>query len=142
MPATVRVVPVRNHRDFQHFLKLPWRFPVLHSLLEYDLVGFQTVRDRRNFLDCVRLLLPEAKISGKGTVVRVDGKDVVPEVHAVLDRMAALSDQVRSGSWKGFTGKRIRNVINIGIGGSDLGPVMAYEALKHYSDRAMTFRFV
>src|SRR5262249_7541353 len=89
-----------------------------------------------------RAVLHTALRAPKGTVVRVDGKDVVPEVHAVLDRMAAFSDQVRSGSWKGFTGKRIRNVINIGIGGSDLGPVMAYEALRFYSDRAMTFRFV
>jgi glucose-6-phosphate isomerase len=72
----------------------------------------------------------------------VDGKNVVPEVHAVLDRMADFSNRVRSGEWKGHTGKRIRNVINIGIGGSDLGPVMAYEALKHYSQRDMTFRFV
>ena len=72
----------------------------------------------------------------------VDGENVVPEVHAVLDKMADFSNRVRSGEWKGHTGKRIRNVINIGIGGSDLGPVMAYEALKHYSDRAMTFRFV
>src|SRR5438105_1705241 len=72
----------------------------------------------------------------------VDGKDVVPEVHAVLDRMAAFADRVRGGAWKGHTGKRIRAVVNIGIGGSDLGPVMAYEALKHYSDRALSFRFV
>ena len=72
----------------------------------------------------------------------IDGVDVVPDVHAVLDRMAAFSSQVRSGEWKGFTGKRLRNVINIGIGGSDLGPVMAYEALRHYSQRDMTFRFV
>jgi len=71
-----------------------------------------------------------------------DGRNVVPEVHAVLNKMASFADQVRSGAWKGHTGKRIRNVINIGIGGSDLGPVMAYEALKHYSARAMTFRFV
>jgi glucose-6-phosphate isomerase len=67
---------------------------------------------------------------------------VVPEVHAVLDKMAEFSERVRSGAWKGHTGKRIRNVINIGIGGSDLGPVMAYEALKHYAERSMTFRFV
>jgi glucose-6-phosphate isomerase len=72
----------------------------------------------------------------------VDGVDVVKEVHEVLDRMAAFSERVRSGEWKGHTGKAIRNVINIGIGGSDLGPVMAYEALKHYSRRDMTFRFV
>ncbi|HXG25161.1 MAG TPA: glucose-6-phosphate isomerase, partial [Chthonomonadales bacterium] len=72
----------------------------------------------------------------------VDGKDVVPEVHAVLDKMAGFAEQVRSGQWTGHTGKRIRNVLNIGIGGSDLGPMMAYEALKHYSKRDMTFRFV
>lgn len=72
----------------------------------------------------------------------VDGKDVVPEVHDVLDRMAAFSERVRSGEWVGHTGKRIRNVVNIGIGGSDLGPAMAYEALKDYSDRDLTFRFV
>ena len=72
----------------------------------------------------------------------MDGENVVPQVHAVLDRMADFSNRVRGGEWKGHTGKRIRNVINIGIGGSDLGPFMAYEALKHYSDRGMTFRFV
>jgi len=77
-----------------------------------------------------------------GATILVDGKNVVPEVHAVLDRMAAFSDRVRSGAWKGHTGKRIKNIVNIGIGGSDLGPVMAYEALKHYSDRGLTFRFV
>ena len=72
----------------------------------------------------------------------VDGENMVPEVHAVLDRMAGFADRVRSAEWKGHTGKRIRNVINVGIGGSDLGPVMAYEALKYYTDRSMTFRFV
>src|SRR4051794_26967531 len=72
----------------------------------------------------------------------VDGEDVVKQVHEVLDRMGAFAERVRSGEWKGHTGKRIRNVINIGIGGSDLGPVMAYEALRHYSDRDRTFRFV
>ncbi|MGA2412524.1 MAG: glucose-6-phosphate isomerase, partial [Candidatus Binataceae bacterium] len=72
----------------------------------------------------------------------VDGKDVVPEVHAVLDRMAAFANRVRSGQWVGHTGKRIRNVINIGIGGSDLGPVMAYKALRYYSNRDLTVRFV
>ena len=74
--------------------------------------------------------------------IRVDGRNVVPDVHEVLDRMADFADRLRSGDWKGHTGKRIRNVVNIGIGGSDLGPVMAYEALKHYSERSMTFRFV
>jgi glucose-6-phosphate isomerase len=78
----------------------------------------------------------------KGTSIVVDGENVAPQVHAVLDKMASFSDRVRGGAWKGHTGKRIRNVVNIGIGGSDLGPVMAYEALKHYSDRTMTFRFV
>ena len=72
----------------------------------------------------------------------VDGQNVVPEVHAVLDKMAAFANRVRSGQWKGYTGKRIRNIVNIGIGGSDLGPHMAYEALKYYSDRNLTCRFV
>src|ERR1019366_2054457 len=72
----------------------------------------------------------------------MDGENVVPKVHEVLDRMTEFANRVRSGSWKGHTGKRIRNVINIGIGGSDLGPVMAYEALRHYSQRDLTFRFV
>ena len=89
-----------------------------------------------------RAVLHVALRAPKDESILVDRKDVVPEVHAVLDRMAAFSNRVRSGEWKGQTGKRIRNVINIGIGGSDLGPVMAYEALKHYSDRSMTFRFV
>jgi glucose-6-phosphate isomerase len=78
----------------------------------------------------------------KGSTLVVDGVDVVPQVHEVLDRMAAFADRVRSGEWKGHTGKPIRNVVNIGIGGSDLGPVMAYEALKAYSRRDLTFRFV
>src|SRR5437870_5952822 len=78
----------------------------------------------------------------RGASILVDGKDVVPEVHSVLDKMANFSDRVRSGAWKGHTGKRIRNVVNIGIGGSDLGPVMAYEAPKHYRERDLTFRFV
>jgi glucose-6-phosphate isomerase len=89
-----------------------------------------------------RAVLHVALRAPKGESIFVDGEDVVPQVHQVLDRMAAFSKRVRSGEWKGHTGKRIRNVINIGIGGSDLGPVMAYEALKHYSDRSMTFRFV
>jgi glucose-6-phosphate isomerase len=89
-----------------------------------------------------RAVLHVALRAPKGEVIKVDGKDVVPGVHAVLDKMSAFCDRVRSGEWKGQTGKRIRNVINIGIGGSDLGPVMAYEALRHYSQRDMTFRFV
>ena len=89
-----------------------------------------------------RAALHVALRAPRGASIAVDGADVVPDVHAVLDAMAAFSDRLRSGAWKGHTGKRIRNVVNIGIGGSDLGPVMAYEALKHYSDRSMSFRFV
>jgi len=89
-----------------------------------------------------RAVLHVALRAPKGESIVVDGEDVVPGVHEVLDKMSAFSDRVRSGAWKGHTGKRIRNVINIGIGGSDLGPVMAYEALKYYSDRSMVFRFV
>src|SRR5438552_17023979 len=89
-----------------------------------------------------RAVLHVALRAARGTSIIVDGKDVVPEVHGVLGAMADFSNRVRNGTWKGHTGKRIRNVVNIGIGGSDLGPVMAYEALRHYSERAMTFRFV
>lgn len=89
-----------------------------------------------------RAVLHVALRAPKGASIVVDGENVVPAVHLVLDKMADFCDRVRSGAWKGHTGKRIRNVINIGIGGSDLGPVMAYEALKRYSERTMTFRFV
>jgi len=89
-----------------------------------------------------RAVLHTALRAPREETILVDGVNVVPDVHAVLDKMSAFSDRIRGGAWKGHTGKRIRTVVNIGIGGSDLGPVMAYEALKHYSDRAMTFRFV
>ncbi len=89
-----------------------------------------------------RAVLHVALRAPKGASIVADGKNVVPEVHAVLDKMAEFTARVRSGQWRGHSGKRIRNVVNIGIGGSDLGPVMAYEALKYYSDRAMTYRFV
>lgn len=89
-----------------------------------------------------RAVLHTALRAPKDAVINVDGKNVVPEVQEVLDKMAGFASRVRSGEWKGSTGKRIRNVVNIGIGGSDLGPVMAYEALRHYSDRSLTFRFV
>jgi glucose-6-phosphate isomerase len=89
-----------------------------------------------------RAVLHVALRAPKGTKILVDGKDVVPDVHAVLDRMADFANRVRSGAWKGFTGKRIRSVVNVGIGGSDLGPVMAYEALRHYTQRDLTFRYV
>ena len=89
-----------------------------------------------------RAVLHTALRAPKDATFLVDGKNVVPEIHAVLDKMAEFSNRIRSGAWTGHTGKRMRNLINIGIGGSDLGPVMAYEALKHYSQRDMTFRFV
>ena len=89
-----------------------------------------------------RAVLHTALRAPRDATIVVDGENVVPKVHAVLDRMANFANRLRSGEWKGHTGKRIRNVVNVGIGGSDLGPVMAYEALKHYSDRAMIFRFV
>jgi glucose-6-phosphate isomerase len=89
-----------------------------------------------------RAVLHIALRAPRGASIIVEGRNVVPEVHTVLDKMAGFSQSVRSGQWLGHTGKRMRNIINIGIGGSDLGPVMAYEALKHYSDRNLTFRFV
>ena len=89
-----------------------------------------------------RAVLHVALRAPKGAIIEVDGKNVVPEVHAVLKKMADFANRIRNAEWKGYTGKRIQNVINVGIGGSDLGPVMAYEALKHYSDRALNFRFV
>src|SRR3984957_9529815 len=89
-----------------------------------------------------RAVLHVALRAPKGEKIVVDGEDVVPAVHEVLDKMSAFSNRIRSGDWKGHTGKRIKNIINIGIGGSDLGPVMAYEALKYYSDRKLVFRFV
>jgi glucose-6-phosphate isomerase len=89
-----------------------------------------------------RAVLHTALRAPRRASVMVDGENVVPKVHAVLDQMADFANRVRGGQWKGHTGKRIRNVVNIGIGGSDLGPVMAYEALKAYSERSMTFRFV
>ena len=89
-----------------------------------------------------RAVLHTALRAPRDATILVEGKNVVPEVHAVLDKMADFSNRVRSGAWLGFNGKRIKNVVNVGIGGSDLGPVMAYEALKHYSERGLTFRFV
>ena len=89
-----------------------------------------------------RAVLHVALRAPKGESIVLDGEDVVPAVHTVLDKMSDFAERVRSGAWKGHTGKKIRNVVNIGIGGSDLGPVMAYEALKHYSQRDLTFRFV
>jgi glucose-6-phosphate isomerase len=89
-----------------------------------------------------RAVLHVALRAPRGSSISVDGQNVVPGVHDVLDKMASFANRIRGGDWKGHTGKRIRNVINVGIGGSDLGPVMAYEALRYYSERGMTFRFV
>jgi glucose-6-phosphate isomerase len=89
-----------------------------------------------------RAVLHVALRAPQGASIVVDGENVVPQVHAVLDKMTDFSNRIRQGEWKGHTGKRIRNIVNIGIGGSDLGPVMAYEALRHYADRDLTFRFV
>jgi glucose-6-phosphate isomerase len=89
-----------------------------------------------------RAVLHVALRAPRDTRIEVDGVNVVPEVHTVLDQMAAFATRVRAGEWKGYTGKPIRNFVNIGIGGSDLGPVMAYEALRHYTDRALTYRFI
>ena len=97
--------------------------------------------DKINFTEN-RAVLHTALRAPKNEKIFVDGKNVVPDVHAVLDKMTAFARRVRSGAWKGHTGKRIKNIVNIGIGGSDLGPVMAYEALRHYSQRDLTFRFV
>jgi len=115
-----------------------------------DLANQQHLRDRiyamfkgeRINLTENRAVLHIALRAPRNERILVDGRDVVPEVHAVLERMASSADRVRSGEWKGHTGKIIRNIINIGIGGSDLGPVMAYEALQYYSHRGLTFRFV
>ena len=89
-----------------------------------------------------RAVLHVALRAPKDETITVDGENVVPDVHKVLEKMANFSNRVRSGEWKGYTGKRIRNIVNIGIGGSDLGPYMAYEALKYYSDRNLNLRFV
>ena len=106
-----------------------------------DRIGAMFRGDRINVSED-RAVLHVALRAPRGASIMHDGQNVVPEVHAVLDKMANFAGRLRSGAWKGHTGKRIRNVINVGIGGSDLGPVMAYEALRHYSERAMTFRFV
>jgi len=97
--------------------------------------------DKINFTEN-RAVLHTALRAPRGAKIFVDGKNVVPDVHAVLDKLTAFAKRVRSGAWKGFTGKRIKNIVNIGIGGSDLGPVMAYEALKHYAKRDLKFLFV
>ncbi|HXM01459.1 MAG TPA: glucose-6-phosphate isomerase [Chthoniobacterales bacterium] len=128
-----------KNRVTDETLKLLWQLAEecgLRSRIE-AMFGGEKINITEN-----RAVLHVALRAPSGTSIVVDGENVVPQVHAVLDKMSAFADRVRGGDWKGHTGKRIRNVINIGIGGSDLGPVMAYEALKHTSHRSMTFRFV
>ncbi|MBK8048300.1 MAG: glucose-6-phosphate isomerase [Anaerolineales bacterium] len=117
---------------------------LLNLVDEVDLRGHIDAMFRGDKINVTenRAVLHVALRAPRDAHIFVDGEDVVPGVHEVLDKMSAFAERVRSGVWLGFTGKRIRNIINIGIGGSDLGPVMAYEALKHYSDRSLTFRFV
>jgi glucose-6-phosphate isomerase len=119
--------------------------PLLFQLAEErDLAGRREAMFRGDHINVSedRAVLHTALRLPRDATLEVDGKDVVAEVHATLDRMGVFAEQVRSGAWKGYTGKRIKNIVNVGIGGSDLGPVMAYEALKYYSQRDLTFRFV
>ncbi|PHX81011.1 MAG: glucose-6-phosphate isomerase [Thermoleophilia bacterium] len=123
----------------------PETLPLLFQLAgERDLAGRREAMFRGDHINVSedRAVLHTALRLPRHATLEVDGKDVVAEVHATLDRMGVFAEQVRSGAWKGYTGKRIKNIVNVGIGGSDLGPVMAYEALKHYSQRDLTFRFV
>ena len=123
----------------------PETLPLLFQLAEErDLAGRREAMFRGDHINVSedRAVLHTALRLPRDATLEVDGKDVVAEVHATLDRMGVFAEQVRSGAWKGYTGKRIKNIVNVGIGGSDLGPVMAYEALKHYSQRDLTFRFV
>ena len=123
----------------------PETLPLLFQLAEErDLAGRRAAMFRGDHINVSedRAVLHTALRLPRDATLEADGKDVVAEVHATLDRMGVFAEQVRSGAWKGYTGKRIKNIVNVGIGGSDLGPVMAYEALKHYSQRDLTFRFV
>lgn len=128
-----------KHRVTDETLRLLFRLADDRGLAER--IGAMFTGQKINVTE-QRAVLHVALRAPVGERIEVDGVDVVPTVHAVLDRMAAFADQIREGHWKGHTGRPIRNVVNIGIGGSDLGPVMAYEALRHYSRREMTFRFV
>jgi glucose-6-phosphate isomerase len=128
-----------KHRITDETLKLFWQLAEESGLREHVNAMFRG--DKINITEN-RAVLHTALRAPKTASILVDGVDVVPEVHQVLDKMAAFADSIRSGKWTGYTGKAIRSIVNIGIGGSDLGPVMAYEALRHYSDRDLTFRFV
>jgi len=128
-----------KHRVTDETLRL-----LLNLAAEADLQGAIAAMFRGDRINVTedRAVLHTALRAPKGRRIEVDGQDVVPGVHGVLDRMAAFAEQVREGAWRGHTGRPIRNIVNIGIGGSDLGPVMAFEALKHYATRDLTFRFV
>jgi glucose-6-phosphate isomerase len=128
-----------KHRITDETLGLFWQLAEQSGLAERRDAMFRG--DKINITEN-RAVLHTALRAPKSASILVDGKDVVPEVHEVLDKMSAFADSIRSGSWLGYTDKPIRNIVNIGIGGSDLGPVMAYEALRHYSQRDLTFRFV
>jgi len=128
-----------KHRITDETLKLFWQLAEESGLAARREAMF--TGEKINLTE-KRAVLHTALRAPKGAVIEVDGKNVVPEVHEVLDKMAAFADQIRSGSWLGYTGKPIVNIVNIGIGGSDLGPVMAFEALRHYTQRNLTFRFV
>jgi glucose-6-phosphate isomerase len=128
-----------KHRITDETLKLFWQLAEESGLRAHIDAMFRG--DKINITEN-RAVLHIALRAPKDAKILVDGKDVVPEVHEVLDKMSAFADSIRSGKWLGFTEKPIRNIVNIGIGGSDLGPVMAYEALRHYSDRDLVFRFV
>jgi glucose-6-phosphate isomerase len=128
-----------KHRITEETLKLLLELAVQSGLAEHREAMF--TGEKINITEG-RAVLHVALRAPKDAVIEVDGKNVVPDVHAVLDRMSVFAEQVRSGAWLGHTGKRIKTVVNIGIGGSDLGPVMAYEALKHYSQRNLDFKFV
>jgi len=128
-----------KNRITDETLQLLWQLALESGLR--DRIGAMFRGDKINVSEN-RAVLHVALRAPRGATILHDGRNVVPEVHAVLERMTDFSSRVRSGAWKGQTGKRIRNVVNIGIGGSDLGPVMAYEALRHYSDRGMSFQFV
>ena len=128
-----------KHRITDETLKLFWQLAEESGLAERRDAMFRG--DKINITEN-RAVLHVALRAPKSESILVDGKDVVPEVHEVLEKMAKFADSIRKGEWLGFTGKPIKNLVNIGIGGSDLGPVMAYEALRHYSDRDLTFRFV
>jgi glucose-6-phosphate isomerase len=128
-----------KHRITDKTLKLFWQLAEESGLAARRDAMFRG--DKINITEN-RAVLHVALRAPKGESIFVDGVDVVPEVHAVLDKMAAFANSIRNGAWLGYTDKAIRNIVNIGIGGSDLGPVMAYEALRHYSQRDLTFRFV